>query len=124
MAEDKSIPELMKEFVEQLMLYLRERGKESVSYVLVKPLQQAGVRIALLLLVTALLILGAVFLGMFAVLGFATLFGGNLLMGYLCGGLLVLVAAAVLVLAMGRVGKEAGDDAGAKANSPSRSDGA
>ncbi len=80
--------------------------------------------IALLLLGTALLILGAVFLGMFAVLGFATLFGGNLLMGYLCGGLLVLVAAAVLVLAMGRVGKEAGDDAGAKANSPSRSDGA
>jgi len=113
-AEDKSISELMKEFVEQLMLYLRERGKESVSYILLQPLQKVGIKAALLVVATALLILGAVFMGIFAVLGFAALFGGSYTWGYLCAGLLVIVIAVVLVLIMSRVGKEERKDGGAK----------
>lgn len=114
MAEEKSISELMKEFVEQLMLYVRERGKESVSYILLQPLQKVGIKAALLVAATAMVVLGAVFLGIFAVLSFAELFGGDLLWGYLCGGLLVIIVAAVLVLVMSRVGKEARKDGGAK----------
>ncbi|MBU0610930.1 MAG: hypothetical protein KKI08_23825 [Armatimonadetes bacterium] len=114
MAEEKSISELMKEFVEQLMLYVRERGKESVSTILLQPLQKVGIKAALLVAATAMVVLGAVFLGIFAVLGFAELFGGDLLWGYLCGGLLVIIVAATLVLAMSRVGKEVRKDDRAK----------
>jgi uncharacterized membrane protein len=113
-AEDKPISELMKDFVEQLMLYLRERGKESVSYILLQPLQKVGIKAALLLVATALMILGAVFMGIFMVLGFASLFGGSYVWGYLCAGLLVIVIAVVLVLIMSRVGKEERKDGGTK----------
>ncbi len=106
MAEDKSVSELMKAFVEQLMLYLRQRGRETVGYVLVQPLQKAGLKVALLLTATALMILGAVFLGVFAVIGFAYLFGGSYECGYLCAGLLVMAVAVVLVMVALRVGKE------------------
>ncbi len=114
MAEEKSLSELMKEFVEQLMLYVRERGKESVTYILLQPLQKVGIKAALLVAATAMVVLGAVFLGIFAVLGFAELFGGDLLWGYLCGGLLVIIVAAVLALVMSRVGKEARKDGGGR----------
>jgi len=115
MADDKSLSELMKAFVEELVLYLKRRGRDTVAYVLIQPLQTAGIKVALLLAATALIILGAVFLGMFAVLGFTYLFGGSYEMGYLCAGVLVLIVAAVLMLVTSRVGKEAGKDDNASA---------
>jgi len=124
MAEEKSLSELMKEFVEQLMLYVRERGKESVTYILLQPLQKVGIKAALLVAATAMVVLGAVFLGIFAVLGFAELFGGDLLWGYLCGGLLVIIVAAVLALVMSRVGKEARKDGGGRDGRDSSGSGA
>jgi len=105
MAEDKTVPELMREFVAELMLYLRQRGREAVTHVVVEPLQQAGIKVALLLVATALAIIGLVFLGNFMVLYFAWLCGG-LLWGYLVSAALVMILAAALVLVMSLVGKE------------------
>lgn len=116
MTDDKSLSELMKTFVEELIWYLKRRGRDTVAYILIQPLQQAGAKLVLLLAATALIILGAVFLGMFAVLGFTYLFGGSYLMGYLCAGVLVLIIAAAVLLASSRregsepQGKEATHD--------------
>jgi uncharacterized membrane protein len=112
MADDKSISELMKEFVEELMLYLRQRGRESVSYVVVEPLSTAGIKVAMILVAAALMIIGAVFLGNFMVLGFAALCGGSALWGYLCSAVLVMVLAVVVLLVMSRVGQEDKTDDG------------
>ena len=106
MVEEKTVSELMKEFVEELMLYLRQRGKETVTHVVVEPVQKAGIKIALLLVAAALMVIGAVFLGNFIVLGFTELFGGSYLWGYLSAAVLVMILAGVLVLVMSRVGKQ------------------
>lgn len=112
MVEEKSISELTKEFVAELMLYLRQRGKETVTHVVVEPLQKAGLKIALLLVAAAMAILAMVFLGIFMVYGFATLFYGSLMWGYLASAVLILIVAGALLLVMSRVGKEERKDAG------------
>lgn len=106
MVEEKTVSELMKEFVAELMLYLRQRGKETVTHVVVEPLTKAGLKIALLLVAAAMGVLAVVFLGIFMVYGFATVFGGSLMWGYLASAVLILIVAAVLMVVMSQVGKE------------------
>lgn len=110
MAAEKDLSELIKEFVAELMTYVRQRGKETVTEVVVQPLTMAGIKIGLIIAAAALMVLAAVFLGIFMVIGFATLFGGSYLWGYLCSGVLVMVLAAIVLLIMSRLGKEEKSD--------------
>jgi len=106
MAEDKNVSELMKEFVATLMTYLKQRGVEFVTAVTVEPLKKFAGKAALGCAGLTLVLLGLIFLGLFMVQGFASLFGGSYLWGYLASAVLVMLIGAILMLVMARGGKE------------------
>jgi len=105
MAEDKDLADLMKEFVAALMTYLRQRGQEFITDLTLKPLRKIAGKLVLLTIALTLFIVGAVFLGIFMVLGFSWLCGGSYTWGYLCAGLLVLAIALIVLMVMGRAGE-------------------
>lgn len=112
MAEEKDLSQLVKEFLAELMAYLRQSGAELVSHILVDPLRKLAGKAALLAVATTLLISGAIFLAQFMVLGFAWLFGGNLVWGYLAAAVLVIALAVILLVLVGRSGRQEGGKRG------------
>lgn len=106
MADEKTVSELMKDFVATLMVYLKQRGAEFVTAVTVEPLKKFAGKVALGCAGLTLLLLGLVFLGLFMVQGFAALFGGSYLWGYLASAVLVILLGVILMMVMARSGKE------------------
>jgi len=106
MAEPHDIPEMMKEFVSALMTYLKQRGAEVVSAVVVDPLRKMAVKVGLGCAGMVFISLGVVFLGLFMVQGFARLFYNDILYGYLASAILILIVGAALLWLMSRSGKE------------------
>jgi protein-S-isoprenylcysteine O-methyltransferase Ste14 len=105
MAEEKSISETVHELVATLMMYLKQRGAEFVTAVVVEPLRKSAAQAALGCAGLVFLALGIVFLGMFMVHGFAALLD-SYVWGYLASAGVTLVIAAILMLIMSRRGKE------------------
>ncbi|MHB8997275.1 MAG: hypothetical protein ACYC63_18670 [Armatimonadota bacterium] len=106
MAEPHDIPEMMKEFVSALMTYLKQRGAEFVSAVVVDPLRKMALKVGLGCAGMVFVSLGVIFLGLFMVHGFARLFYNDILYGYLASAILILIVGAVLLWLMSRSGKE------------------
>ena len=106
MADEKTVAEVMKEFITTLMTYLKQRGAEFVTAVTVEPLKKFAGKAALGCVGLTLIVLGLVFLGIFMVQGFAVLFGGSYVWAYLASALLTMLIGAILMLVMARGGKE------------------
>lgn len=107
MAEQKTVTEAVQEFVATLMAYLKQRGAEFVTAVLVQPLQKFAAKAALGCGGLVLLTLGIIFLGLFMVQGFAALFD-SYLWAYLASAGVLILGAALLLWGMIRGGKEEG----------------
>lgn len=105
MAEEKNASELMREFVATLMTYLKQQGAQFVTAVTVEPLKKFAGKAAIGCAGLTLLVLGLIFLGMFMVHGFAALFGGSYLWGYLASAVLVMIVGVLLMMIMARSGK-------------------
>lgn len=105
--EEKDLPQLVREFVEALVLYMRQQGREWVTAVTMPPLRRAGTYLLILTAVGALLVLGIIFAGLGAVLGFAQVLG-SLSAAYGLIGMVLLIAAFVVY----RLGVSAKDQKG------------
>lgn len=75
--EDKDLTQLVREFVETLVLYLRQQGRELVTEVTAKPLRQVGAHFLLLIAVASMLGLGIALAGIGAALGLRELLGSS-----------------------------------------------
>lgn len=106
MVDNQELTALLKEFLATLAAYLRQRGAEAVTAVVVEPVRKAALKLGLGCAGATLLCLGLVFLGIFAVGGLAWLCGGNYLLGYLAAALLALGFGALLLWLMGRRPRE------------------
>lgn len=106
MAEEREVSELMKEFVHALTTFVKQRGAEMFSAIVVDPLKKMAGKIGLGCAGITFVSLGIVFLGMFMVHGFARLFNDDYVYGYLCSTFLMLILGAILLWAMSRGGKE------------------
>lgn len=104
MAEQHEVSQATKELIGTTMTYLKQRGAEFVTGVVVEPLQRAAGKIVMLLLAATLGIIAMVFLSNFIVLGLADLFG-SLVWGYLGATVVILIIAVILLKIMSSGGK-------------------
>jgi hypothetical protein len=93
--EEKDLPQLAREFVEALALYLRQQGREFTAQVVMGPLRRAGRYLLLLTAVATLLTLGMTFTGIGAVMGLAQALG-SLAAAFALVGVGLLLAAGVI----------------------------
>ena len=105
MAEQHEVSELTKQFLHALMLYLKQRGAELTTAILVDPLRKMAGKIGLGCAGITFVCLGVVFLGMFMVHGFARLLGGDYVYGFLASAAVVLILGALSFWLMSRAGK-------------------
>ncbi|MEN6305925.1 MAG: hypothetical protein ABFD96_24580 [Armatimonadia bacterium] len=108
MAEEREVSVVMKEFVGALMTYLRQQGAEFVTAAVVRPLQKAAVKVALMFAAVVAIVIGLVFFSNFMVLGFAKLFNA-LYWGYLSAAVIMFIVALILFKVMS--GGKAEEDA-------------
>ncbi|NPV47351.1 MAG: hypothetical protein HPY69_10355 [Armatimonadetes bacterium] len=92
--EDKDLTQLVREFVETLLLYLRQQGRDLVTEVTTRPLRRAGAYVLLLAAVSSMLTLGIALVGIGAALGLRELTGSSAA-GFGLMGLVMLLAAFV-----------------------------
>lgn len=99
MAEEREVSVVMREFVNALMAYVRQQGAEFVTAAVVKPLQKAAAKIALLFAAVVAIVIGLVFFSNFMVLGLAELLGA-LWLGYLATAIIMFIVAVILFKVM------------------------